>query len=321
MKIHDVVIIGAGPAGIAAAIQLKRSGVEPLLLEKEWVGGLLRNANLVENYPGFPAGISGVDLVGLMVEQMNRLGVRPVHAEVRSLRHEGDIPSAGARFQRRDAYDPQAGIRSPRTGRGTFRLEVDGDVLHARFAVLASGTEGIVPDNLVLPGALLGRLIFHEVMDVSPREDDRVAIIGGGDCAFDYALNLANSGCRVSILHRGDRPGALALLVERVSKEPRIDYVPGVEVKGIEEVGDGLVLQLLKGPVDYLEVDRLLLAVGRRPRVGFVSPGILAGIESGEKIGGLCVAGDVRRGFMRQVGIAVGDGLAAAMEIAGKSRG
>ncbi|MCJ7489823.1 MAG: FAD-dependent monooxygenase, partial [Thermoplasmata archaeon] len=72
----SVVIVGAGPAGIAAGMFLKRAGVEPLLLEKREPGGLLREANLVENYPGFPGGISGRELASLMTHQMEKLGVR-----------------------------------------------------------------------------------------------------------------------------------------------------------------------------------------------------------------------------------------------------
>ncbi len=290
MRIHDVAIIGAGPAGITAAIQLKRSGIEPLLLEKERAGGLLLNANRVENYPGFPDGITGVDLVGLMVWHMDRFGIRPVHTEVQSLHRE----------------------------RGVFRLEADGDLLQARIVVLASGTQGIIPDDLPLQESLLGRRIFCDLKDTSPQPGHRVTIIGGGDCAFDYALNLAERSCQVSILHRGDRPRALPLLLERASSRPRIDYYAGVALKSIGETETGLVLHLTGTPVDHLEVEILLLAVGRRPCVGFVSSEIVSEIDSARKIEGLYLAGDVRRGSMRQVGIAVGDGLMAAMDIGSK---
>lgn len=287
MKNRDVVIIGAGPAGITAAIQLKRSAIDPLLLEKERAGGLLLNANRVENYPGFPDGISGVDLVGLMVWHMNRFGVSPVNTEVKSLRRDGQV----------------------------FRLETDEEILCARYVVLASGTEGIVPDDLPLDDALFGRRIFRELKDISPQPGHRVAIIGGGDCAFDYALNLAERDCRVSILHRGDHPRALPLLLERERMEPRIEYLPGVGLKGMEEGTNGLVIHLIGASIEHVEVEYLLLAVGRKPRLGFVSPGIASDIETGKAIEGLYLVGDVRRGYMRQVGIAVGDGLIAAMDI------
>lgn len=290
MKIHDVAIIGAGPAGITASIQLKRSGIESLLLEKERVGGLLLNANRVENYPGFPDGISGVDLVGLMVWHMDRFGIRPVYTEVRSLHRDG----------------------------GIFRLKTASDLRLARIVVLASGTEGIIPDDLPIHDSLLGRRIFCDLKDTSSQPGHRVAIIGGGDCAFDYALNLAGRGCRISILHRGDRPKALPLLLERANAESWIDYIPGVALKGIEEAEDGLILHLIGAHIDHLEVDLLLLAVGRRPRNDFVSSEIMSEIDSGKEIEGLYLAGDVRRGFMRQVGIAVGDGLLAAMDIGAK---
>src|SRR4030043_1234586 len=82
MKVEDVIIIGAGPAGIATAIQLKRYGVHPLLFERGQVGGLLRNANLVENYPGFPRGISGTMLVKLFVSHAQNLNISIAYEEV-----------------------------------------------------------------------------------------------------------------------------------------------------------------------------------------------------------------------------------------------
>src|SRR4030067_2642076 len=85
MDIEDVIIIGGGPAGIAAAIQLKRYGLAPLIFEREALGGLLRNANLVENYPGFPGGISGMKLVGLLEQQARAFGLRVTYAEVARL--------------------------------------------------------------------------------------------------------------------------------------------------------------------------------------------------------------------------------------------
>jgi len=86
----EIVIIGAGPAGVTAAIQLKRYGIPFTLLEKERVGGLLWNANLVENYPGFPAGVSGPKLVGLIMKQMERIGVEVKFDSVVELQYDGN---------------------------------------------------------------------------------------------------------------------------------------------------------------------------------------------------------------------------------------
>jgi thioredoxin reductase len=275
------------PAGITTAIQLKRSGHTPLLLEKDQIGGLLLNANLVENYPGFPNGITGEALAQLMVWHLDRVGVRVDPAEVRSLRRERDM----------------------------FLLDDGYGLAGARAVVLASGTKGIIPDNLPLPDSLIGRYISCELKDIVSKAGSRVAVIWGGDCAFDYSLNLAGEGCHVSILQRGDRPRALPLLVDRVRRNPNIDYMSGVVVKEVEEIDHGVILHLNGGAENRLEVDFLLLAVGREPRDTILSSDIKRDLETGTGVEGLYLVGDVRRGFMRQVGIAVGDGLVAAMDI------
>jgi thioredoxin reductase len=287
MRTHEVVIIGAGPAGIMAAIQLKRSGISPVLLEKEQVGGLLLNANLVENYPGFPEGVTGEEFVKLMVRHLEYTGIEVEFGEVKTLSYGSELFLIGE-------------------GNGT---------LSARRVVVASGTRAIIPDDIPFSPSLLGCKIFSEVKDVPLSNGCKVAVVGGGDCAFDYALNLVSKGCEVSILHRGDRPKALKLLVDRVEKWFDADYIPGVVIKEISKGETGLRLHIVKNVERILEVDFLLLAVGREPQDSFLSHEIREDLESGREIEGLYFAGDVRRGFMRQSGIAVGDGLMAAMDI------
>ena len=106
MKTEHVIIIGAGPAGLATAIQLKRYGVHPLLFEREQTGGLLRNANLVENYPGFPQGISGLDLVNLFIRQAQNLSIDVTYEEVIELVYDQGIFQARTA---RQSYASQAG--------------------------------------------------------------------------------------------------------------------------------------------------------------------------------------------------------------------
>lgn len=293
MKTHDVAIIGAGPAGITAAIQLKRSGINPLLLEREKVGGLLLNANLVENYPGFPEGVTGEELVQLMVWHIERAGVGIMYREIMSVWQDGDL----------------------------FILEDGNESLRTKQVIVASGTTAIIPDDIPISSSLIGDKIFCEIKDISPSPGMKVGIIGGGDCAFDYALNLADKGCSVSILHRGDRPQALGLLVDRFANRAGGDYISGVVIKEIEENERGVILHMVGEEEKRLEVDFLLLAVGRIPQDTFLSPGIREVLESGKGIDGLYLAGDVRRGLMRQAGIAIGDGLMAAMDICRSLKG
>ena len=144
MKIEDVIIIGAGPAGIAAAIQLRRYGLTPVLLEKDHIGGLLVNANLVENYPGFPQGISGVELVKLFQSQLELTGVTVSFEEVLHL-----------------DYDESFIIR-------TSQRE-----LRSRIAVVASGTW---PRQAEFPPEAADR-IFYEVSPIAGVEHKKIVII------------------------------------------------------------------------------------------------------------------------------------------------
>jgi thioredoxin reductase (NADPH) len=91
MQVEDVIIIGAGPAGLAAAIQLKRYGIQPLLFERAALGGLLSNANLVENYPGFPRGVTGPGLVKLFARQAHNMDVVLTHEDVTTITYDQDL--------------------------------------------------------------------------------------------------------------------------------------------------------------------------------------------------------------------------------------
>ena len=146
MSLHPVAIIGAGPAGLATALQLKRYGVDALLLEGGRVGGLLHNANCVENYPGFPGGISGPQLVRLFIAQAEQTGVSVTHAQVLSLDYSGfSAPS-----------DSQEGEFSIQTAERLYR---------ARRVVIASGTRPLSPSGLSLPKELEDRF-FYEVYQI-----------------------------------------------------------------------------------------------------------------------------------------------------------
>jgi thioredoxin reductase len=284
----EVVIIGAGPAGLACALQLKRSGVEPLLLERAKVGGLLLNANLVENYPGFPQGISGVELVRLFEEQLARVGVEPCFEEVLQLDHDGRL----------------------------FRIETDRRTIRAEIVVIASGTKPKPFQDCPIPEAAEGK-VFHEVYPLLGVRGKRVAIVGGGDAAFDYALNLAREN-HVYILNRTSRTRCLPLLWERAIANPRIRYRENTLITAIEgsSMGKGLVLKLASGGKGWtLEVDYAIFAIGRVPRLDFLSAELKRRLERLKEEGSLYLAGDVRRGIYRQTAIAVGDGLETAMRI------
>ncbi|MCK5291191.1 MAG: NAD(P)/FAD-dependent oxidoreductase [Thermoplasmata archaeon] len=289
--VRDVVIVGAGPAGISAAVYLQRIGHEPLVFEKDKVGGLLLNANLVENYPGFPEGIGGTQLVGLFNKHLEKQGVEIKHSEVTEVKQE----------------------------KGHFVVATpDGDV-EARIVLITTGTR---PKEAGIPGEneLNGTRLFYEVREILEKDGKDFVIIGGGDAAFDYALNLSKGAGKVDIVCRSSNPSCISLLEERVQQATNINFHKETSSESLSEVG-GKVKLSCKTPEGEKEFDAdyALIACGRESRWLDVK-----GLESVSSIGnmtrttvpGLFVAGDVKQGDHRQVGIAVGDGVQAAMSIA-----
>jgi thioredoxin reductase len=293
MSAVQVAIIGAGPAGLTAAVQLRRYGISALLLEGERPGGLLHNANLVENYPGFPGGIPGADLVRLFTRQASQVGVQ---------------------------VTPQAALRIEHGTQG-FHVHTETDQFQATVLVLATGTRPVAFPDAFLPAAARQR-VFYEVHPLRQVAGMQVAIVGAGDAAFDYALNLARRN-QVVILNRGTQVSCLPLLWERSLATPQIAYQPATRVVKLSALPDGRLRLECETPQggSSLEVDYLIGALGRLPRVELLS-GIAAGIAAGiadvqslQSSGVLHIIGDVQRGRYRQTAIAVGDGMLAAMKI------
>jgi len=283
----DTCIVGAGPAGITAAIQLRRCGLEFVLLERKEVGGLLRNANLIENYPGFPGGISGTDLVGRFRRHMERVGVQVVRDEA---------------------------VECERCENGFLVRTSDSGEIRAANLVIATGTRPREIDLPGLEGNVLDRL-FYEVADLPVASRKHVAIIGAGDAAFDYALNLAGEN-RVTILNRSRDTKCLPLLLERASKSENISHVTATTVLSVQVREDELELCTVReGQERSLSADLLLCALGREPATDILSSELRESLKGKIKIRGLYFCGDVARGITRQATVAAGDGMASAMEI------
>lgn len=284
-----VTIVGAGPAGLAAAIYLQRAGKSPLLLERGEPGGLLRSANLVENYPGFPGGVTGVDLAGRIRRQLAELGCPIKKAEARQ-------------------------IASHSKG---FTTKTDIGAFDSQSVIVATGTR---PKEVRIPGeGSIRRSIYDEITQVprKPGRKSRALILGGGDAAFDYALNLESWGYRVAIVSRSG-PSCLPLLRERAERK-RIQVHAGSKSLSVEERGEDIVLSFISdGRRVELEGDWLLKALGRMPNMEVLGPALRRKIGALKDIPetavpGLFLVGDVVRGSHRQTGIAVGDGVHAAM--------
>jgi len=286
-KMRDAAIIGAGPAGIAAAIYLKRAGIDAALLEKGEIGGLLRSANLVENYPGFPEGVPGLKLVSLFEEQLESLGIRPLKRLARSVK----------------------------ASKGSFRIETDSGPISARNVLVATGTR---PKEIALEGAdAAGSRIFYDVNAAAKRKGVAL-VIGGGDAAFDYALNLSGRGSEAVIISRS-KPRCLELLKERARKE-RIAVAAGCEPMSVRMDAGRVELRCRSGERSRVfEGDVVLVAAGRIPNtevLGDLSKRVkVKGRGPETNVRGLYMVGDVLGGSYRQTGIAVGSGVLAAMMV------
>jgi thioredoxin reductase (NADPH) len=281
-----VTIIGGGPAGMATAIQLRRHGIDGLLLEREDLGGLLWNAQRVENYPGFPGGIPGPELVERFTRQFREAGCRFSFAELR-------------RVGRRDSV---------------FELETAEKTFSSDVIVVATGTRPCPFPPCV---GMESDKVFYEVRPLLETTGAVVAVIGAGDAAFDYALNLARRN-RVLLLNHGVRTRCLPLLFERVADDPAVDYRENTVVSRVlQDPGGGLVLQGEAGGTAFeADVDYLLCAVGREPRRTLLSSFGDEERRTLQETGRLHLVGDVKHKDFRQVGISVGDGVLTAMKIA-----
>ena len=266
MRTEQVTIIGAGPAGIAAGIQLKRYGITPMVLERETVGGLLRNANLVENYPGFPNGISGPKLIQLIDAQRKAASLEVSFQDVLEVDREGEL----------------------------FVVKTDKESFYTRILVVASGTKPRKFTDLEIPKELSGK-VFHEVYPLVEEKGKHIAIIGGGDAAFDYAINLYKTN-RVTILNRSKTKKCLPLLWERVQKIAEIRYMDEIVVDKLEP-GNGEGLRLVCAGAEgekIIEVSYLIGAIGREPNLDFLSKSIEEEIGGLQTSGVLVLIGDVK---------------------------
>ncbi len=298
-KSYQVIIIGGGPAGLTAGLYCARSQLNALLIEKGIVGGQIIGAEQVENYPGFPQGVSGIKLGQLMREQATSYGLKTLLAEVTSL---------------------------VASNRHNLISTSEGDFV-AETVIIASGSEF---RKLGVPGEekFVGRGVSYCATCDGPLfKGKTVAVIGGGDAAIIEALYLSKFASSVKVIHRRSQLRASKILQERVMREPKIEFVWDAVVSQIE--GDRVVRQLkLKNTRDAtistLGMEGVFVAVGSEPDTGYLR-GILPLDEKGyvltnelmeTSVPGIFAAGDIRHNSARQVITAAGDGATAALSAA-----
>jgi thioredoxin reductase len=286
----EVVIIGAGPAGAAAAIQLSRSAADFILLEKKSAGGLLNSAFIVENFPGFPDGISGGRLAGLLSNHLKKWNINPLFEEVLSVEF-------------RDNH---------------FAVETKSKLIKSKYLIAASGTKAR-PVPYRIPKEI-GHRVHSEISPLLGVSGLNIAVVGGGDAAFDYALNLSVQN-KVYILCRSS-PRCLPLLYSRARDCEKINVLEDVRIISLRKANQRSTDDVTAISIDYeregknydLSVDRVLFAIGREPEIDYLKMDPNE-IKTLQRKGRLFMCGDVKNGRARQAVIAAGDGLKAAMHI------
>ncbi|HEY92787.1 MAG TPA: thioredoxin-disulfide reductase [Dehalococcoidia bacterium] len=293
---YEVIIIGGGPAGLTAGLYTSRAGLNSLLVEGGLVGGQIVSAELVENYPGFPDGISGFELGQLMYQQAIKYGLNTIIAEATGI----------------ELREKQKEVK---TTEGNFM---------AKAAIIAGGSER---RKLSIPGEekFIGRGVSYcATCDATFFRELSVAVVGGGDAAITEALHLAKFASKVTVIHRRDQLRAGRILQEKALSEPKIQFLWNAIVDEIE--GEDLVKRIKlrevkTGEKSTLEVAGVFISIGLKPNTDYLK-GILPLDTAGHiitndkmetEIPGIFAAGDVRSNSARQAITAAGDGATAAI--------
>ncbi len=294
---YDIAIIGAGPAGLTAALYAGRSKIRAVVIESKAPGGQLLNTELIEDYPGFTS-ILGGDLAAAMLAQAEHFGAEMVYSPVQRVRVEAD----GMKVIETDAGDYRAPALIVTAGGNPRKLEVPGEV------------------------ELAGRGVSYcAVCDGAFFQGLELAVIGGGDAAVEEAVFLTRYASKVTLIHRRDEFRAQPILVEEARSHPKIEIVLNTVVESIEG-GDKLTHLMLRDAVtgrpSRLEVGGVFIFVGFIPNTGLIDAHIdhdRAGYYLTDpmtmmtNVPGIFAAGDVRAQLTRQITTAVGDATTATI--------
>lgn len=295
MSDYDLVIIGAGPAGLTAGLYAARARMNVLLIEKAAPGGQIIVTDWIENYPGFPEGISGFDLAEKMKKQALDLGLKIETAEVHGLNLEGD---------RKEVLLKDSSIK-------------------AKALIIASGASpkklGIGEDKYMGKG-----ISFCATCDAPFFRDKTVVAIGGGDTAIQEAIFLTKFVKKVYLVHRRDELRAAKILQERAFANDKIEFVWDTIATGVDGFFgiEGVNVKNVKtNEESVIKADGCFIWVGILPNTEFIKGTvetdeggfIIANAKMQTNVPGVYVAGDVRDTPLRQVSTAVGDGAIAAV--------
>jgi len=297
METRDLVIVGAGPAGLTAGLYAARAAIDTVLIERGMPGGQAATTEQIENYPGFPGGISGSELSIKMAEQVKEFGCEIVYSDVENIEREENA----------------------------FRIKhLNGEII-AKSVIVATGAKPIML-------GIKGEQEFHgrgvsycATCDGAFFRDKKVAVIGGGNAAVEEAIFLTKFASKVYLIHRRDKLRAAKIAQKKAFDNPKIEFVWNSvleEIKGSQTVEKVIIKNVKTGESSELSVDGVFVFIGTQANsdllkglVDLDERGyVIAGEDTVTKVPGLYVAGDLRKKPMKQVVTAAADGAVAAMQ-------
>jgi thioredoxin reductase (NADPH) len=297
--VHDVIIIGSGPAGYTAAVYAARAQLHPLVFEGVQFGGALMTTTEVENYPGFREGITGPALMEEMREQALRFG-------------------ADLRMEDVDDVDLEGPVKTVTVGDETFQ---------AKSVILAMGAAA---RQLGVPGEMerIGTGVSTcATCDGFFFRDQDIAVIGGGDSAMEEAIFLTKFAKHVTLIHRRDEFRASKIMLDRAKDNPKITFMTNTavtQVEGEPKVSGLRLVDTVTGEESKLAVTGVFVAVGHDPRSGLVSGKVdlddegyvtVEGRSTSTSVDGVFACGDLVDHTYRQAITAAGSGCSAAIDV------
>ena len=297
---YDIIIVGGGPAGLTASIYALRARKSVLLVEKMVIGGQVTQTDNIENHPGFES-ISGPELSMKMYEQAEKLGLKTVYSDVKSMQLEGDIK----------------------------KVETFDGVFEAKAVILAMGA---VARNLDIDSEREFRgkgVSYCATCDGNFYKNKVVAVVGGGNSSVGEALYLSNIASKVYLIHRREEFRAEKVVMQKVNEiaqtTGKIEIITNSVVKDIEGNGkvESIILtNLAEKTENEIAVDGVFVAIGRKPDTGLLegvieldaSGYIITDEEMKTNVKGVFAAGDVRKKGLKQIVTACSDGAIAGTE-------
>jgi thioredoxin reductase (NADPH) len=291
----DVIIIGGGPAGLTAAIYSSRSGLKTMLIEKAMLGGQASLCSVIENFPGFPSGITGAELSSRLEDQAKKFGTEIIWGDVLSVKIEGSQK----------------------------KVSLMDKAFSSSALIIATGAE---PKKLNIPGEdeFRGRGVSYcATCDGAFYKDKEIVVIGGGNSAVSEAMFLTRFASKVGVIHRRAVLRADKILAERASLDPKIyfvwDTVPE-RIIGKDTVEAVEVKNVVTGEKKKIGTDGVFIYIGEHPNTSTVKDlvklsddgSILVDENMAAAKNGIFAAGDVCKKSLRQIATAVGDGALAA---------